>query len=466
VARKNSRRGVISEESVRGQEAENRTISTDSVHTLDDAGSRGEPPDTVGGVLSEAEAEQLEREAESHGLHSSVYRASDSDERILPFRTAREVAEQTPAETRWTVRGYAGPGLITELDGKIKSAGKTTWLSHMVRTGLNGEPFMGRPTTRTPVVWLTEQTPPSFRKVLERSGLTEQDDLFVLHWHDTIGEDWPDVARAAVEKAKEVGAELLIVDTLGQFAGLRGDYENNAGDALKAMEPLQEAAAEGLAVVFTRHERKSGGEVGESGRGSSAIGGAADIILSLRRPEGNTRRTVRIIDSLSRFDETPVKLVVELTEHGYRAHGNATAFAEQEAIKAIVDLLPTQAENAIITDDVLDRLAEQNIKRTTGTTALKKLAEAGTIQRTDEAKKGSPYRYWKPTPEGGGRTEVHSSATPTSIADERNNESTDPVSLAEEEDQHLGETEYKADAEILSPSEVFQITREHFAAHG
>ena len=44
------------------------------------------------------------------------------------------------------------------------------------------------------------------------------------------------------------------------------------------MQPLQQAAAaEGLGVLVSQHERKSGGEVEDSGRGSSAFAGAADI---------------------------------------------------------------------------------------------------------------------------------------------------------------------------------------------
>jgi hypothetical protein len=94
--------------------------------------------------------------------------------------------------------------------------------------------------------------------------------------------------------------------TLPQWAGIHGDGENSAGEALAAMAPLQEAASQHhLAVVIARHERKSGGDVGNSGRGSSAFAGAVDIVLSLRRPEGNTRPTLRVIHALSRFDETP-----------------------------------------------------------------------------------------------------------------------------------------------------------------
>jgi hypothetical protein len=42
--------------------------------------------------------------------------------------------------------------------------------------------------------------------------------------------EWPDVVRAAIARCKEVGAETLLIDTLPQFAGLRGDAENNSGD--------------------------------------------------------------------------------------------------------------------------------------------------------------------------------------------------------------------------------------------
>jgi hypothetical protein len=191
---------------------------------------------------------------------------------------------------------------------------------------------------------------------------------------------------------------MLVVDTLGQFAGIQGDRENSAGDALEAMKPLQEAAAKGLAVVFSRHERKGGGAVGESGRGSSAFGGAVDIILSIRRGEGNTRPTVLVMESLSRFDETPDKLVVELTDRGYEALGDATAVAEEEAMRAVVEVLPAKPENAMTTADVLGRLQEQGVKRTTATDALSKLAGSGTVKRIGKGRRGSPYRYYKPAP--------------------------------------------------------------------
>lgn len=79
---------------------------------------------------------------------------------------------------------------------------------------------------------------------------------------------------------------------------------------------------ESIAVVVVRHDRKSGGDVGDSARGSSAFGGAVDIVMQVQRNEGNSRPTIRVINALSRYDETPDQLVVELTEGGYVSHGD------------------------------------------------------------------------------------------------------------------------------------------------
>src|SRR5204862_4942148 len=56
----------------------------------------------------------------------------------LIFRTAREIAADTPEQTEWIARPWLAKGSLTELDGKIKQAGKTTWTLSMVRKILDG----------------------------------------------------------------------------------------------------------------------------------------------------------------------------------------------------------------------------------------------------------------------------------------------------------------------------------------
>lgn len=171
----------------------------------------------------------------------------------------------------------------------MKASGKTTFAAEQARAVADGTTFLGRPAKQSPVVWLTEERPQTFLETLRRARLTERTDVHVLHWHAVKHHAWPDVMARAADFALSIGAAVVIVDTISTWAGLRGDSENSNGDQLAAAEPLQDAAAKGLAVIVTRHERKGGGDVGESGRGGSAFSGAVDIIVSIRRGEGKTK---------------------------------------------------------------------------------------------------------------------------------------------------------------------------------
>jgi hypothetical protein len=325
--------------------------------------------------------------------HSAQYREGVWAETNLPFQTAEELAAEAPAKVTWIAEPWVASGSITELAGKIKSAGKTTWITHLVRKVLEGEPFQGEPTLKTPVVYLTEQPRTSFEVALKRAGLLGRPDLIVLFWHKVIGLPWHVIAHGAIEECKRRGARLLIVDTGPQFAQLSGDAENNSGDALKATQPLQEAAAAGIGVIVVRHERKSGGDVGDSGRGSSAFGGAVDIVLSIRRAEGNSRPTLRVIRALSRFSETPDELVIDLTPGGYVSLGQTKAVEAQEGEASILSAAPTEECDAVPLDDLVKATG---VKRATGQRAVTTLCSKGQLARVGGGKRGNPYRYWAP----------------------------------------------------------------------
>lgn len=311
----------------------------------------------------------------------------------LPFRTAVDIARDEPIAPLWVVPGFSAPGVVTEIVGKLKASGKTTFVARMVESILTSKDFIGRCTRRTSVLWLTEERATTFLETLKRADLTEHADLHVLHWHDVKHLTWSAVMRAATTHAKKVGAGVVIVDTVSQFAGLRGDAENNSGDALAAVEPLQEAAAAGLAVIASRHERKGGGEVGESGRGSSAFSGAVDIVVAIRRGEGHTKPTVRVLHTLSRFTETPDTLVIELTETGYVALGTEGTVAVLEAERALMDRLPVTEAEAVTIDELLEGL-QPRVARTVAQEALRKLSDVG-VQRLGKGKRGNPYRYFR-----------------------------------------------------------------------
>jgi RecA-family ATPase len=233
------------------------------------------------------------------------------------------------------------------MSAKIK-IGKTSTLMSACAAIVDGLPFLDQPTHKTKVLYLTEQPDTSFREAMERAGLLGREDFHVLSFADTRGIAWPDVVRAAVIHAKRIGAGLLVVDTLSQWAGLSGDSENDSGTAIEAMNPLQFAAAQGLAVIVVRHERKSGGEISDAGRGSSAFGGVVDVILSLRRCDGGTSNR-RVLQAVSRFHETPVSTVIELVENDFIAVGTPgeTAANDLERLVKTIELDPRVSRRAL-----------------------------------------------------------------------------------------------------------------------
>ena len=309
----------------------------------------------------------------------------------IPYRTPLEVAASTSEHPDWLLGGYVALGAITEVDGKIKASGKTTLVTHLVAAILDGRPFLGQPTMRTNVVYLTEQTPGPFREALARAGvLLRGSELRLVFRADVSGMPWPQLIAQVAADAKRDGYGLLVVDTLGKLAQVK--EENDAGEGGRVMAPLQDAAHNGMAVLVVRHERKGGGDVGESGRGSSAISGDVDVILQLRRPEGNQPGSRRVIETLSRYSQTPEKVVIELTEEGYSLLGDEEAVTLADALRKVSahlrDLFE-QKESATL-DELVNEL---EMTRAAIQRALKELERRGEVNRSGKGRKGDPYTY-------------------------------------------------------------------------
>jgi hypothetical protein len=326
----------------------------------------------------------------------------------LPFRTAREWAQDIPDQTDWIVEPFVAAGNITKIDGTPKLAGKTTFILHMIASVLDGRTFAGYPTKTGAVVLISEQDGPSLREALDRANLCERDDLYVLTYRDLASVSWAETVGQVFAFAEAKGAVLVAIDTLPACARIRGDDENSAGRAQAVLEPIKVGAAEtGIGVVMSFHDRKSGGEVVTSGRGSSAFAGAVDIILQLQWLGGNQRRTVRKIEAASRFTATPGELYVELTAAGYVTLGDSAAIVTAAIRESLPQVLPTSEADALrLTSGkpsdgegergILEELREAGVPTSRGTleAELKRWLTAGYIGRTGSGAKGSPYRFW------------------------------------------------------------------------
>ena len=80
----------------------------------------------------------------------------------------------------------------------------------------------------------------------------------------------------------------------------------------------------------------------------------ADIIISIRRGEGNTSPSIRVLHCLSRFDETPDKLVIDLQDGEYTMVGTTTQVALLQAAEAIMKVAPKSEEESLKHKDLLE----------------------------------------------------------------------------------------------------------------
>jgi hypothetical protein len=329
-------------------------------------------------------------------------KAPDGPEKAIPptrteagkkrIWSALELASLAPTSVPWVVPPWFAGGAVTEVEGKIKAAGKTTFMLASCGAALEGKPFMGKPTERTPVVYLTEQPGTSFVVALRRAGLAERDDFRVISLWDVDDLDWVEIVALARDECSRIGSKLLVVDTLSAFARLEGDAENQAGAAQAAVRALQVLAHEdGLAVAFGRHSRKGGGAVGESGRGSSAFAGAVDLLVSIRRREGNFPAPQRVLYTLGRFDEPPDDLVVDLTDVGYVVLGSE-ASVDRDIVRTTI--LAVAKDVALTGDELLETVKEDigdSVSRNMVIAARKSLQTTGDIVR--EGKGRNEFRH-------------------------------------------------------------------------
>jgi hypothetical protein len=312
------------------------------------------------------------------------------------FETIPEFYARVPEQPVWVWEPYIARGAITELDAKAK-LGKSTLLAFVMRASVKGEPFMGMVVQRNQFVYLTEQGGTSFRALVDRAGLSDSSDIAVLFYararRATV--TWEEIVRLAARKAVDMGAGVLVVDTLPQWAGLKGDDENSSGAALEAMRPLQLAAEEySLAIVVVRHDRRSGGEVGESGRGSTAFAGAVDIILQLKRPEGNTDPALRVLSCVSRWDSPP-ELTIQLTDNGYVALGSGRVTIYGRIRSEVQAILPKRKTEAIDVPTLVKQLGDGGSESTVRD-VLANLEDDGIAICIGRGVKGDPRRYWAP----------------------------------------------------------------------
>jgi hypothetical protein len=319
---------------------------------------------------------------------------------ILAGRAGREFAPCTfslaplgallaePEEAvQWLVDGLLPSGGVSLLAAKPK-VGKSTLARNLALCVARGAPFLGRATAQGVVVYLAleekrGEVARHFRKMGATGDSAGEAPLPVYVHVGAAPEEAMAALAAAVAAHRPV---LVIIDPLLRLVRLRD--ANDYAEVTRALEPVVELARQsGAHLLLVHHLAKGERAGGDAILGSTALFGAVDTALLLRRHPDQSRT----IESIQRYGEDLAESVLTLDE----ATGTvqlAGSVAERKLAAARQAILGQLA-------DAPEPLTEPELREATGLQAtlagsvLRSLVAEGAVIRSGGGRKGDPYRY-------------------------------------------------------------------------
>ena len=295
----------------------------------------------------------------------------------------RSLLSEPEESVPWVIEGYVAQGRLTLLAGPPK-LGKTTLSYEAVAKVTTGQPFLEREVQQGKVLVLgLEEHRSDIRIRLQRLGGECLADWVTLQFAP-FPYDVKTLEQLRLYVRQE-GIAMVLIDTLPAWWQLFD--ENAAAEVIRKITPLlqcvRDTKAGWLAIA---HTRKGGGQYGEEIRGSSALLGAVDISISMKR-EGNG--TKRVLEAVSRFRNTPGELVIDFRDACYVCLGDAAVSCSQDKAEKVFDALTDEGQTS---DDLVVKadMSKQDVSR--GFALLGNRAK-----REGKGVKGDPYLYSRNT---------------------------------------------------------------------
>jgi hypothetical protein len=303
-----------------------------------------------------------------------------------------------PAPEGWLWHGYLAPGEVTLLTSQWKS-GKSTLLAVLLAHLRAGGELAGLSLRAGKAIVVSEESPAMW---YERSQSLSFGDHVCWFCRPFLGKPRPAEWLGLLDQIGRLhdrhAVDLLVIDPLANLSPLRS--ENDAGEMLQTLLPLQRLTARGMSVLLMHHPRKGSVVPGQAARGSSALSGYVDVILEMqplsRRSLHDRRRRLR---AYSRHEATRPCWIIELTAVGtdYRALG-VSAEPDFERGWAILQGLFASAERPLTRRELLQRWPDPILKpaRPTLWKWLDRVVQDGRVERTGLGSRREPYRYKLP----------------------------------------------------------------------
>jgi AAA domain-containing protein len=299
----------------------------------------------------------------------------------------------------WLWHGFLAPGMVTLLTSQWKS-GKTTMIAALLARMKEGGMFAGLPLRPGRAVILSEESPQHWYQYNRRLAFGDQLCWFCRPFlgHRPQPADWRALQNTILELHGRSRFNLAVIDPLLHF--LPAASENSATAMIDFLLTLQRFTEAGMAVWLAHHPRKGRILDGQAARGSGALPGNVDIIMEKNfYQSGDDTDRRRRIRTYSRFDQTPRRLVLELsadgTDYGNLGDFELDSFAENwKHVRLIL-----QGERPRMTRrEILKNWPPDFPAPNRGTLArwLHHAVNLGQVKKAGAGTKCEPFRYWLP----------------------------------------------------------------------
>lgn len=332
--------------------------------------------------LPQAMRKAVERDRANKGAREYLA-AEEASALTLPNGVSmRELLASPPEEEMFTVEGLLHDG-GNALVAAQRKAGKTTLRNELIRSLVDGEPFLDHfhvnRTRRVAVLDLEMNEATTFRW-FEQLGIENTDDVLVFHLRGSLGSlaltDGNTRARWA-EKLKEFGAKVLILDPIRPLLDALGLDENrDAGVVLNAFDSLKKEAGVSEGVVIHHSGHGAGGRA----RGDSRFEDWPDSILRLTTDDPNDTSAFRYLSAQGRDVDVPRGLVSMYDErrlaYAPESSERSKARKDETVIDAVLHALETHGERS--TGQLVD-LQLKGLTRNTAPKILERAVKSGKV---------------------------------------------------------------------------------------
>lgn len=297
------------------------------------------------------------------------------------FTSLKALLDEPQEEINWIADGLLPAGGFSIVVAKPK-IGKSTLARQAGLAVCRGEEFLGRKTTKGPVLYISlEEKRGEVKNHFQLMGATGNEDLGV--YVGTIPED---VNKWILNETQSKKPVLVIIDTLFRFAQVTD--VNDYSRVLKALDPLLDLArSQSTHVMCIHHARKSPGEGADSTLGSTAIFGSVDTAIVIKRTEAGKRT----IETQQRYgsDIEPTILLFDPETKMTVLGGTKEEDDTNKVAEGIIEFLKSMKDpvnEATIDEEVTGKSI---FKRK----ALRDLFAQGKLTRSGAGRKGDPYLY-------------------------------------------------------------------------